>query len=293
MSRWRDDYHYYPKTSPKPVQGGIKAVSQRGDFGTSWWGKRWSQILDGYGLGARLTRGRTYARNGQVISIDIDKGIVTAKVQGSRATPYKVVIKMVTITAPTWEKIIAVLADEARFLAKLLAGEMPNEIEEVFKKVGVDLFPSQAQDLSTDCSCPDWSNPCKHIAAVYLLLGEVFDKDPFLIFKLRGMERVDLLAAFNSSNTPTSHMTQTTPPGEPILPDPDIFWRGQNMPQNLFDSVNMPSVDAALLKRLGPIPLWRGEGKLAETLGVIYPLAAKHGMDIYIGSITSPANDKE
>ena len=81
------------------------------------------------------------------------------------------------------------LSQQVIFTAKLLAGEMPQDIEQAFTDAGLSLFPAQSKDLDTECSCPDWSNPCKHIAAVYYLLGEEFDRNPFLIFKLRGMER--------------------------------------------------------------------------------------------------------
>src|SRR5438128_9744848 len=79
------------------------------------------------------------------------------------------------------------------YAAKLTSGEMPNDIETVFRSASLSLFPEKRKDLKTDCSCPDWSNPCKHVAAVYYLLGEEFDRDPFLIFKMRGLARDELV----------------------------------------------------------------------------------------------------
>src|SRR6476659_9156083 len=121
MSDW--DYYYKP-SKPREAKGGIKAQS-KGGFGASWWAKRWMAVLDSYGIGARLTRGRSYARSGQVLSIDIEKGEVQAKVQGSRPKPYSVTMKVRTLTTAQWETILEALSGQALFAAKLLAGEMP------------------------------------------------------------------------------------------------------------------------------------------------------------------------
>ena len=181
MAYWR--YENYEESRPRQVKGGIKAQSQRGTFGQSWWAKRWIGVLESFDIGARLSRGRSYARRGQVLSIDIDKGTVKAEVQGSRPRPYRVNVAVKTLVSEEWSKLADVLATRAIFSAKLLAGAMPENIEEAFKDVGLSLFPNKGSDLETDCSCPDWSNPCKHVAAVYYLLGEEFDRDPFLILK--------------------------------------------------------------------------------------------------------------
>ena len=194
MSRY-DDYGYFPPSRPRKAKGGIKAQSKRGAFGESWWAKRWIAVLERFDIGARLGRGRSYARQGQVLSLAIDKGQVKAKVQGSRPKPYDVAIQLKTLSAADWKKLAKALSQQALFAAKLLAGQMPQDIEQAFEGVGLSLFPATHQDLDTDCSCPDWSNPCKHIAAVYYLLGEEFDRDPFLIFKLRGMSREELAAS--------------------------------------------------------------------------------------------------
>lgn len=145
-------------------------------------------------MGTRLTRGRSYARAGQVLSIEVEPGEVTAQVQGSRRLPYEVRIGTLTLSSKDWARVEEVMASRAVFLAKLLAGEMPHEIEEAFAESRLSLFPMSPGDLSSDCSCPDWANPCKHIAATYYLLAEAFDADPFLIFRWRGRDRDELLA---------------------------------------------------------------------------------------------------
>jgi len=181
MRRW-GYYDYFKPSIPRAVKGGIKAQSKRGGFGESWWARCWIGVLESFNIGARLGRGRSYARNGQVLSIEIEKGEVKAKVQGSRSKPYDINIHVKTLSAADWRKLAKALSHQAIFLAKLLAGQMPEDIEKAFKGVGLSLFPEKLRDLKTDCSCPDWSNPCKHIAAVYYLLREEFDRDPFMIF---------------------------------------------------------------------------------------------------------------
>src|SRR5579871_6240783 len=155
---------YYPRSRPRAARGGIKSQSKRGQFGASWWAKRWIAVLESFQIGARLGRGRSYARSGQVLGIDITEGRVTAAVQGSRPRPYDVEIQVKRLSAGQWDRLAETLAGQALFVAKLLAGEMPSDIETVFEEAGLSLFPEKLGDLKTSCSCPDYSNPCKHIA---------------------------------------------------------------------------------------------------------------------------------
>ncbi len=284
------DYRYFPPSIPRETKGGIKAHSKRGAFGTSWWAKRWIEVLESFRIGARLGRGRSYARKGQVLSIDIDTGKLKAKVQGSRSKPYSVEAKVKMLSKDDWEKIIQALADRPIFAAKLLAGEMPQDIENIFHEVGLSLFPTKYNDLATDCSCPDWSNPCKHIAAVFYLLGEEFDRDPFLMFKMRGMTRealIDQLPQMDtrkSKSEPTESVEESFTQ-EPLRVDTILFWQGNEFPEDLFGEVEIPRIHAALPKRLGNFPFWRGKDHFLETLVSIYEPAAEQGLDIFIGDI--------
>ena len=199
MARRRSSYYdsYWPSYSsrPIPVQDGIKAKSQRGKFVENWWADRWVKALKGLMDPRRLSRGRSYARHGQVLNINVEAGAVSARVQGSRPRPYRVDIQLNPLSDRQWEVVLDALSEQALFSAQLLNGEMPPEVEQVFEGVGVPLFPASSDDLVTDCSCPDWANPCKHIAAVYYLLGERFDEDPFLLFELRGRSQDEVAAA--------------------------------------------------------------------------------------------------
>jgi uncharacterized Zn finger protein len=284
-------YSYYDRPKAKEAKGGIKAQSQRGSFGQTWWAKRWVAVLESFDIGARLSRGRTYARKGQVLDIQIDKGKVTAKVQGSMPRPYAISIQVKELVAADWQRVTQALGQQAAFAAKLLAGEMPQEIEEVFQKVGVGLFPERLRDLETSCSCPDYSNPCKHIAAVYYIIGEEFDRDPFLLFKLRGMERETLLKNLGglAPRQAAGHqkVAPELPSPEPLPVDAQGFWQVGDLPADFHGVVQTPPMDAALPKRLGSFPLWRGQERFLEALEPIYRRAALKGLATFLGE-TSP-----
>lgn len=283
---WRDS-DYFPKSTPVRKEGGIKAKSGGKLGGERWWAKRWIAVLESFDMGTRLTRGRSYARKGQVLSVAVTSGVVTAKVQGSRKTPYKVTIRLAPLSEPAWDSVITELAGRAIFLAKLLAGEMPAEIEEAFQLAGAPLFPAKSRDLSTDCSCPDWSNPCKHIAAVYYLLGEEFDRDPFLIFALRGLPREELLTRLRTLAGP---MEVATPQqhiiSEPLAADPTTFWTGSPISDNSTDDAHPSAVTAPLLRRLGDFPFWRGTEPVLLNLLPNYVEAAQRGSDCYLRIVT-------
>jgi uncharacterized Zn finger protein len=291
MARYWDYMDYYPRPStPRAVKGGIKAQSKRGGFGESWWAKRWIGVLEGFNIGARLSRGRSYARRGQVVSIAVDKGRVDAAVQGSQPKPYDVRITLTTLPLPDWQKLAQALSRQALFAAKLLAGEMPQDIEAEFSAAGLSLFPTRLEDLRTDCSCPDWSNPCKHIAAVYYLLGEEFDRDPFLLFTLRGLRREELGRLLEGAGakpgappTTSEAPAEVALPPEPLAADHATFWGGGRSPEAVWGEVRLPPVAAALPKRLGNFPFWRGEERFLEAIEPLYVQAATRGQELFLG----------
>jgi uncharacterized Zn finger protein len=291
MGRW-GSYRYYPSSTPKAAKGGIKAQSQRGSFGASWWAKRWIAVLESFPIGARLGRGRSYARSGQVLDLEIEKGVVRAQVQGSRRTPYRVEILIKPLSQAKWRQVIKVLSAQFIQVAKLLAGEMPQDIEKAFESARASLFPAKQQDLETECSCPDWSNPCKHVAAVFYLLGEEFHRNPFLIFKLRGLDRDELMECLGGSR-PQAAVGQTAGrdeaglPTEPLTSEVACFWAGEELPEDLLGEVRVPSVPASLPKRLGNFPFWRGSEYFLEALAPVYIKAASAGLDVFLGAPTS------
>lgn len=210
-----------PAARPVPVEGGIRARSKRGAIGQTWWSARFIGGLESIGVGGRLSRGRAYARAGQVISLHAGPGSVQAQVQGSRPRPYQVRVGLSTFGKLEWGRVEQAMADSAWYAAKLLAGEMPTDIEEVFGLVGLALFPADLRELSMDCSCPDHEVPCKHLAAVLYLLAESFDADPFGVLALRGRDRETLLENIRArrGDAPAGESAPVAESGAPALAD--------------------------------------------------------------------------
>src|SRR5437773_7494294 len=270
----------YERKAPIDVKNGIKSKSERGDIGETWWSKRWIKVLESLMDSGRLSRGRSYARRGQVISIDIEVGFVKARVQGSDPRPYKVEIKLKPLSAPDWDKVTDAMAAQAIFAAKLLAGEMPTNIEDAFNAVNIALFPKASRDLDTKCSCPDSSNPCKHIAAVYYLLAERFDEDPFLIFKLRGQTKEQIIAVLREKRAATSPMGDISSSVDTVSAEEenllslderlDTFWRADEALESFTVNLSAPTIDKAVLKRLGDAPFTVGNTNIASLLAKAY-----------------------
>jgi len=164
-------------------------------FALTWWGKRWIEALERLGViwENRLPRGRTYARKGRVIKYDIKPGLISARVSGSRKTPYKVKIKVRQFQEKTKEEIFSILKQRPVLVSTILNLTLPEHIIDLFRDHGIDLLPTTEEEFDTDCTCPDWANPCKHIAAVFYVIAEVIDNDPFVLFTLRGIPKEEFL----------------------------------------------------------------------------------------------------
>jgi len=288
-------WDWYPKPKPRRPANGIKAQSKK--FGQTWWASKWLTALERLVDSARLGRGRSYARSGQVLNIDITPGRVESRVQGSRPSPYKVQIEIKPLSNKEWDKVADAMASQAIFAAKLLAGEMPPDIEQAFAQAGVNLFPASRGDLKTECSCPDWSNPCKHIAAVYYLLGEQFDADPFLIFRLRGKSKDDIMAMLRArrsapvpvaTETRRKRSTKVEPKEvEQAIPLEECLPRFWDMASSLDDfqaDIESPRVDGAPVKRLGAPGFWRNSK--VDFIGILthaYQSVTQSSLDVALG----------
>jgi uncharacterized Zn finger protein len=281
VSEFRGRWEEWPPAKPIRVEGGIKARSKRGAIGEQWWSRRFIGVLEAAGLSGRLARGRSYARAGQVLDFRLSQGKVTAQVQGSRVRPYDVRLGVLPLTKAQWRRVQERLAGQALFRAKLLAGEMPHEIEDVFAECGTPLFPRSAADLDMHCSCPDWGVPCKHLAAVCYVLAEEFDRDPFAMLAWRGKARDDLLAALREvrsgpgAQAPSPGRGGVLEPAAPAVPlaeSLDGFWSARLSPARLR-ALSAPAGPAApdLLLRMFPPPPVPVRGQdLAEVLAPAY-----------------------
>ena len=249
--------------NPRQTEAGIQTRSQRGEiFAKNWWARHWIDALENLMQGVRLERGQHYARMGQIVSMEEIKGGIMARVQGSRPKPYRVTIQLTPLNNRQWEKVFDILADKAIYVAKLLAGEMPEDIESVFTEAGVSLFPTRSIDLQTKCTCPDKVTPCKHIAATHYILGDRFDEDPFLLFRMRGRNEEQIMEALrqrrgaesvlDSSLTTNGASSASSEPDKPRFPQTlDHFWSLGKEIDEVNVKVKMPNIPQPLLKRLG------------------------------------------
>ncbi len=291
-----DDWEYFPPSRPLPADG-IRARSQRGDFAQNWWARRWIEVLETYGWSSRLQRGRAYARAGQVLNIDVTPCLIKARVQGSRRTPYKVQIGVEPLDRRAWERAIDALAEQALYAAQLLAGEMPPEIEQVFGTAEASLFP-RAHDLRMACSCPDLAVPCKHIAAVCYLLAEELDRDPFLLFALRGRTREQVMQALQERRAARGTAAEPAPAVAEALPlaraedaEPDLtqFWQRDEEVPGVSIRLERPPVDTVLLKRLGPPSFVRRPEAFIGVLSLLYGAVTDRALELAFGSDQEPA----
>ena len=241
----------------------FQAVEKR-----EWWVERWLELLNSYRFKKRLERGRNYAREGNVLSIEFTKAKAEAAVQGSEAEPYQVSLSLDSFTDEDWEYVIATMSEQAIFSAQLLAGEMPEDIEAVFTANGLSLFPFTLNEVRSRCSCPDKANPCKHIAAVYYQLGDRFSEDPFIIFQLRGRSKNQIINALRSirsqqaaSENATELRTQTEKQARQSAEiktsstKPSNFWQYNEPLESALVAIVPPLESKTVLDLLGKIPL--------------------------------------
>jgi uncharacterized Zn finger protein len=180
---------------------GEPTLSERAQSEREWWSQRWIDVLESFGWRRRLERARNYVREGRVLALTFDGPKVLAQVQGTAPEPYNVSLGIDPFSEEQWSYVVEELATRAIFAAKLLAGEMPQTIEDAFTASGLSLFPFSKFDIHSTCDCPDPVNPCKHIGAVYYLLGDYFSQDPFILFVLRGRTKQQIIDALRQLRT--------------------------------------------------------------------------------------------
>lgn len=274
-------------------------------FSRSWWGKRFIETLEEFTDSGRLSRGRSYASGGKVTHFRINGGTVAAQVRGSvnpyygiyKEPLYTTEIDIQPIRKTQWTAAIAHLSSQAGFISKLLLNEIPDNIEDAFKTLNLHLLPTET-DLTTRCSCPDASNPCKHIAGVYYLVAAELDRDPFLLFELRGLPRAELQAELAKSSLGqalSSELNQSPPQPQPVdayytrpevHPWPEAialkdFWQGAKRLPPLPNTTPQPGVSAILIKKQGDFPpFWTKDSSFIEVMEDFYKQVKAKNRDI-------------
>ena len=260
----------------------------------AWWVQRWVDLLNSYRFKKRLERGRIYAREGNILSLEYKGAKVQALVQGTADEPYKLTIWLDAFSDEDWNYVVDSLAEQAIYSAQLLAGEMPADIEAVFTRSGLSLFPFNLSEVHSRCSCPDPKNPCKHIAAVYYQLGDFFREDPFVLFQLRGRSRNNILDALRQKRqseavadlnpaTDAERPDHRTPVAQADEPDISQFWV-YDQPLDASLVVITPSA-TTVLDVLGKIPLPADDAPIVmEQLKTIYQAVAQKAMIQALGN---------
>ena len=259
-----------------------------------WWVQRWLELLDSYRFKKRLERARNYAREGNVLSIEFEGAKVLAKVQGTEAEPYQVFLALDCFTDEDWEYLIETLGEKAIFSAQLLAGEMPPNIEEVFTANGLSLFPFQLSEINSRCSCPDKANPCKHIGAVYYQLADRFSEDPFVLFRLRGRTKeqiLDNLRQLRSCKVKASTTEELLPENIEVSEDKspqkttqscldlENFWHYDEPLDSSLVVITPPSEGETILELLGTFPIAYEEAyQLQQYLKQVYQKASQQAV---------------
>lgn len=255
-------------------------------------------MLESFGHSKRLPRGRYYARTGRVFDFRVAPCEVTAKVQGSRPQPYSVRVEVAALDDRAWERVIEAMASRAVFAAKLLSGEMPQNIGEVFAAASVSLFPKMARDLRVGCSCPDSANLCKHAVAVHYILADAFDADPFILMYLRGRSREEVIDALTrtrarlvagegpgtdnvGAGSGNADEDEDETEGRPS-PEPALFFDLQCSLEDLQFEMRRPPVPHGVLAALGPPPA-HNAAQAEAALAACYSLVTQQAVDLAYG----------
>ncbi len=271
---------YYDYKPTIRTDEGIKAKSKRGAFVKNWWASRWIEQMEQLMDRGRLSRGRSYARKGQVLSLAVDTGQVKASVQGSRSRPYKVVINIEPLAEKDWERVIDSLLGRPIFIAQLLAGEMPQDIEEAFSSIGLSLFPSSSNGLSQTCNCPDYASVCKHLAAVHYILAERFDEDPFLLFRLRGRSQDEIMAVLSQHHDADLEDDAEVDEAPPPPLSPEDFWEIGGDLSRFQTHIQAPEIPYLILARLGAPGFMED---IERKLGPVYDALTQAALDAAFG----------
>jgi uncharacterized Zn finger protein len=248
-------------------------TSRRGAVGDTWWGRRFIDAMEKGGDQARLARGRSYARNGRVQWVLVEKDGLVARVIGSAV--YQVVVSLPQWDQRKWEDVVGSLASEAAYSASLMAGEMPQNIEEIFQEAGLSLFPEGMREIKARCTCPDYGRPCKHTAAVLYLLGENIDRDPTILFTLRGKDRDDLLCDIRRYRAAHRADIASTD-GQKDDSLAHYYSPGEGLSRISSRAPGPRGSGAEVLKELGRCPCSLGGKNLGDWVAAIYPRASRY-----------------
>lgn len=270
----------------------------------SWWGQRFLEILQTFTNPTRLGRGFRYANRKRIEQFLIEDNLVIGKIRGN-ASPYYGVytpplhtttIEFDTYSRSRWQFAIDEMTSKASLVSKLMLKDMPNDLEAICNKYKINLLPQSREEITTTCSCPDWENPCKHVAGLYYFLANQLDEDPFLLLELRGLSKAALYEELEKSPLgsalvadlkqtlpePTSAASYHTRPIAKKVPKTKTlqdFWLSPK-PVPTAEPPIQTAVSAIHIKKQGDNPaFWQRENSFIETMTDLYGRVKKFHQD--------------
>lgn len=288
---------------PRRVRGGYKLSSGYNSAEAGpipWTTQRWIRIIEQAASGPKLVEGIEYGRLGQTKRLEIVAGAVKASVQGRQYRPYEVALKVSVFTPEQWEQVVGLMSDQAMYAAKLLSGELPPNIEEVFARVGVRLFPMEISDVTTSCTCGVQEQWCKHACCVASLLADQLASKPFLMFEMRGISPSDLMEHVRQRRSMSAAGSSTMPiytphaegehPSRPLEDCVGSFWESDSVEEEIDLPLEPPAVSHPLLRRLGPSPFAGAKFPLVGLLATCYEMVSKAALEGPVRAGEAPAD---
>ncbi|MFG0312836.1 MAG: SWIM zinc finger family protein [Phycisphaerales bacterium] len=279
--------------NPRRVRGGVKFKLKAGETPRSWVTQRLLRVAE-QGADAEIYKdGLEYARLGQTKRLTIEETLCEGVIQGRSDKPYTTTLELSQFDAESQERVISAMADQVRYAAKLLSGELPSNIEDVFAPLGLKLFPAEPQDITPKCSCPDWSEEkpwCKHAVCLSALLAERMGDDPMIIFGLHGMPSQELIDGLRQKRAvgvqgpgPAPVLLQHVPgvsdvPSAPLDDSLGSFWEVGDELKELDTPIEPPALNCVLLRRLGSSPFPEGRFPLIGLMATCYQLIGEHAI---------------
>lgn len=262
----------------------------------TWWGTSLLEALEDFTDSGRLQRGRAYSKDHRVLAWKNSKGMITASIRGNinayfgvyKEPKYKVSVQMTHLTTVQWKKVIARLSQRASFIAKLLVGEIPENIEAVFAEFNTHFLPNSYKDFKVSCDCPDYAVPCKHIAGVCYRLADDLDQNPLLLFEMRGLApdklRQELIKSplgkvlADATETESGEMERLgslyTRPELQVIPEQielKQFWQGASPLPTELPELQVASIPAVVIKKGGDYPpFWQKSGSFVTVMEDFY-----------------------
>lgn len=292
--------------NPRRVRGGVRLKTKEGEPWESWIAERLFRVVEQHASGEALREGLEYARTGQTRRIEIEEGCAKASVQGRASRPYRVSVGLKQFTDEQRERVIEAMSDQALYAAKLLAGELPTNIEDVLAPLELRLFPIDAADFEVSCSCKEENKPwCKHVVCAAALMCERLGENPMLVFSLRGLDGAELIERLRERRVlagrgtrPGDLYSPRAPGGveesaRPLEDCLDEFWSAGPELEMVHLPIEKPDVGYVLLRRLGSSPFPEARFPLVGLLATCYEIIGQEALDGPIGRLPSGADELE